>query len=120
MSETKFESWAIVQVMGHQAYAGRVTEASIGGASFLRVDVPEATNRPAFTKFLGASSIFDITPCDEETARRAAESFGVRPFAHLTTIRVPQIEHRSEGALAFADQDDPGDDGWEEDDYQPN
>lgn len=103
----KFDQWAIIQVMGHTAYAGRVSEASIGGASFLRVDVPAVDGCQAFTKFLGAGSIFDITPCDEETALRAAKSFGVRPFAHLTTVRVPALQHH-------ADADEPDDGEWED------
>jgi hypothetical protein len=107
MSDEKFDTFAIVQVMGHQAYAGRASEASIGGASFLRIDVPETNGEPGFTKFLGAGSIFDITPCDEETALRAAASLRTRPFEHLTTIHVPQIEHYS-------------DDDWQEDDYRPD
>lgn len=105
MSQEKFETFAIVQVMGHTAYAGRVSEASIGGAAFLRVDVPAVEGCQAFTKFLGSSSIFDITPCDEETALRAAKSFGARPFAHLTTVRVPALTHERE----------PDDSDWEED-----
>lgn len=106
LEPTKFDQHAIIQVMGHSAYAGRVSEASIGGASFLRVDVPAVDGCQAFTKFLGAGSIFDITPCDEETALRAAKSFGVRPFAHLTTVRVPALTHER----AHDDRD------WQEDD----
>lgn len=56
-SEAKFESWAIVEVMGHSRYAGFVHEQSIGGASFVRVDVPAVEGRPEFTKLLGQSSI---------------------------------------------------------------
>jgi len=42
MSDSKtFESWAIVEVMGHRQFAGYVSEQAIGGASFVRVDVPE-------------------------------------------------------------------------------
>lgn len=77
MSE-KFEAWAIVEVMGHQRYAGLVTEQAVGGCNFVRVDVPDVApvngrgGRQGFTKLLGQSSIFAITPCTEESARRAA------------------------------------------------
>ena len=86
----KFDCWAICEVMGHQAYAGRVTEQTIAGAAFVRIDTPAIGEIPAFSKLLGAGSIFAITPCDEEVALRAAASFHNRPFSHLTTIRVPE------------------------------
>ena len=91
--EEKFNSWAIVEVMGHSRYAGFVTEQAIGGCSFVRVDVPEVAaslaasgdynleGRPAFTKLLGNGSIFAITPCTESTAREAARQFRNRPIA---------------------------------------
>jgi hypothetical protein len=34
------EQWAIVEIFGHQRIAGRLTEQTIGGCSFVRVDVP--------------------------------------------------------------------------------
>jgi hypothetical protein len=46
----KFDSFAIVEVFGHQKFAGRVTEQAIGGASFVRVDVPKTRKHPAFTR----------------------------------------------------------------------
>lgn len=70
-----FSGWAIVEVMGHHVYAGHVTEQTVAGAALIRVDVPEASGRPAYTKLLGAGSIYAITPCSEEIARaRAAAS----------------------------------------------
>jgi hypothetical protein len=91
-----FESWAIVEVMGHKRLAGFVSEQAVGGASFIRVDVPEAEvpslyGRDAgtpeklagFTQLLGAASIYAITPCTEEVAKRAVASFRARPVQHL-------------------------------------
>lgn len=75
----RFEAWAIVEVMGHGKFAGYVSDQALGGASFVRVDVPAVDGQPAFTKFLGAASIFAITPCTEETAKRAARSFRSEP-----------------------------------------
>ncbi len=70
--QEKFDCWAVVEVMGHSRYAGRVTEQAIGGCNFVRVDVPEVDGRPAFTKLLGQASIFGITPVTEDIARRLA------------------------------------------------
>ncbi|HEY0169427.1 MAG TPA: hypothetical protein VGB98_00120 [Pyrinomonadaceae bacterium] len=43
MDDTKktFDCWCVLELFGHVRLAGHVTEASIGGCSFLRVDVPE-------------------------------------------------------------------------------
>ena len=75
-----FESWAVVEVMGHSRYAGLVTEQAIGRCAFVRVDVPAMADRPAFTKLLGQGSIFAITPCSEQTARIVAAQCCVRPI----------------------------------------
>jgi hypothetical protein len=72
MDTPKFEGWCVVEVMGHNSYAGFASEVVVAGGSFLRVDVPEVEGRPAFTKILGTASIFAITPCDEAVARKAA------------------------------------------------
>lgn len=96
MSE-KFESWGVVEVMGHQRFAGWISEQSIGGASFVRVDVPEVpavAHRgytqdaiPAYTKLFGGASIYAITPCTEEVARRAVANFCSRPLSHVDLVR---------------------------------
>lgn len=94
MSQTKqFETWAIVEVMGHRQFAGFVSEQTIGGASFVRVDVPEIADGdetlPAFTKLLGAASIYAISPCTEETARAFAANQRARSFAVYEAPRLP-------------------------------
>lgn len=83
MSEDRFESWAIVEVMGHKRFSGHVSEQSIGGTSFVRVDVPETKRGPAFTKLLGAGSIYCISPVSEEIARADAETNYSHPLQEL-------------------------------------
>ncbi len=101
--QEKQEFWAIVEVMGHKQLAGYVTEQTFGGASFVRVDSPEVevpipryaqvegepTTKilPKFTKLLGAASIYGITPCTEEVARRAVAAFQARPVDTLDLTR---------------------------------
>jgi hypothetical protein len=76
------DCWAIVEVMGHRRFAGHVTEQLFGSAALIRVDVP-ATEQPArygrearttaeYSKLIGVASIYCITPCTEDVARRAA------------------------------------------------
>lgn len=79
-----FDLWAIVEVMGHKRFSGHVSEQSIGGASFIRVDVPATKRAAAFTKLLGAASIYCISPCSEEIAKADAESNVGNPLSELS------------------------------------
>lgn len=76
----KFEQWCILEIMGHQRYAGLVSEQAIGGSSFVRIDVPECEGRPAFSKCFGAGSIYCITPVTEEVARMTARGLRQTPL----------------------------------------
>jgi len=76
----EFEQWAIVELFGHNRIAGMVTEQTIGGCSFVRIDVPPIENRSGFTKLYGQGAIYAITFTDEETATAAAKSFAPRPI----------------------------------------
>ena len=103
--EDAFDTWAVVEVMGHQRYAGRVTEQVIGGAAFIRVDVPDVPPvnglgaRQGYTKILGAGSIFAITPCTEEVARRAA---GASSGPGMLIVSAPRP------AMTYEPDDDDG------------
>lgn len=76
----KFEQWCIVEIMGHNRYAGLVSEQVIGGASFVRIDIPECNGQPAFSKCFGAGSIYCITPVTEEVARMTAKGLRQTPL----------------------------------------
>ena len=84
MEKEKFDKWAIVELFGHQQIAGRVSEAQIGGCSFVRVDVPEVGEQKGFTKFYGNGAIYAITITDEETARAAATYYRQQPIEEWT------------------------------------
>lgn len=80
MSEEKFNEWAILEIMGHQTYAGRVSEQAVGGASFVRIDIPEIEGQAGFTKIFGAGSIYCISPCTEQVARAMAARYRQVPI----------------------------------------
>lgn len=67
-TEEKFDEWALVDLFGHAKIVGRVSEATIGGCSFIRVDVPATDGRLAFTKFFGNGAIYSMSPVSEGVA----------------------------------------------------
>jgi len=71
MNETKFEEWAILELMGHRRLAGKVTESAIGGGSFIRIDMPMKDGSSS-TQFYSPGSIYCITPTTEAIAREVA------------------------------------------------
>lgn len=74
-----FDHWCIVELMGHQRIAGRVTEVNLFGSALMRVDVPDFDGKPGFSKFYGAGAIYAVTPVDESVARELARAYDQRP-----------------------------------------
>jgi hypothetical protein len=101
-----FDSWAVVELMGHVKWAGKVSEEVVFGTPMVRIDVPETSRQPAFTKFYGANSIYCLTPTTEEVAKRVAETIYGTPIVGYIP---PSRQLTSVGR----DQDD-------EDDYNPD
>lgn len=90
-----FEQWALIELFGHQRIAGLVTEQTVGGCAFLRVDVPAVNGTSAFTKLYGQGAIYAITFTTEQVARAAVEAFRVRPISEyevpaLARLRDPE------------------------------
>lgn len=70
--------WFLVELMGHRRLAGKVTEQTIAGAGFLRIDVPGPDGNVA-TQFFAPSSVYALTPITEELARRVADASRFEP-----------------------------------------
>jgi hypothetical protein len=83
-----FDQWCIVELFGHTKIAGKVSEAQIGGQTFIRIDVPKTTRQPAFTRLYGQNSIYSITPVEEIVAKGMAEAFLMEP---IEVWRLPQM-----------------------------
>ena len=77
----KFEQWCIVELFGHTRIAGLVTEATIGGCAFIRVDVPkfDVPDETLFTRYLGNGAIYALNPTTKEDVLRACEYLSPRP-----------------------------------------
>lgn len=105
--------WAIVELFGHQRIIGQIGEQQIGGETFIRVDVPQVGDTPAFTKLYGKGAIYAMTPITEGLAREALEAMKPVPFNPYDLPRLP-IPRRIIEADDFDLEDDddalPGDD----------
>lgn len=109
MSADSFDQWCVIELFGHQRLAGLVTEATIGGCQFLRVDVPQVGERPAFTKLLGQGAIYGATIVSEAVARGIIEGLRSDP---VNIYDIPALRQRRIG-LTGADEEyeDPLSDG---------
>lgn len=95
-----FEHWAIVQIFGKVTYAGKVSTQNIAGVELIKCEVPEVTNMevtfPAFVKFWNTSSIYEITPVEEEYAREMAKRLSKHPvegYQHREVIEALAKKH---------------------------
>lgn len=87
MADEQDGFWGVVEIMGHQRYAGYVSEQTLGGAALIRVDVPEVSGRAAFSKLLrprrGASRRVSCrVRCRRRTSRLRMRSTKVRTNDH--------------------------------------
>lgn len=113
MAETKFEQWAIVELMGHVRMAGFVREVTIAGAGLLSIEVPEAvddagTTHAAYTQIVNPTSLYRITPTTEDLARAVARHS--RPAAinqwELPKPALPEGMKRCDGCQQPATTED--------------
>jgi len=102
MSEETFESWAVVELFGHQRMAGLVTEQTVGGCAFVRVDVPTDDGAGVlYTRLLGQGAIYAINIVSEQVAREAAKRLQTRP---VYGYEIPRLAGPREPE--YTDQDD--------------
>lgn len=60
------DEFAIVDVMGHQRFIGRLSEQVVAGTAFVRIDKLNADFSIKETRLIGASSIYMIRPLSLE------------------------------------------------------
>lgn len=110
MSQEKFESWMILDLFGHQRIAGFVTEAEIGGCSFVRVDVPAVDGSQAISKFYGNGAIYSMTPVSKEIAELFVRRFKPAPLnVYMPEIReIPLNRDPERPGYDPADEDPDG------------
>lgn len=111
MENQKFEAFALVELFGHQRMAGKVTEQTIGGGSFVRVDVPETHRQPAFTRLLNPSAIYAINPITEEVMMAMARNLQKSPIQEWD---IKEVVEKHQKLLANAQPMETGKEDWDE------
>jgi hypothetical protein len=133
--QASFEGWAVLEIFGHQRYAGYVTTEAFGQAVLFRVDVPPLAERErvtkhyeysaegngmppgstgreeaiqGYTKFFGPGAIYAMTPCTQDAAEKAV--------AAMQTRKVTLVKLGEERAIAPPIDVDPDDDDDDFDD----
>lgn len=107
-----FEQTCIVELFGHARIAGKVSEQTIGGQGFVRVDVPEIEGQKTFTKFYGPNAIYAITPVDETTMLLAVKGLRIEPI-HRWELNIPELAERVGEITHDPDEyDEDGKDGF--------
>lgn len=98
--EDAFESWVILEILGHRRLGGYLREQQLAGVGFLRIDVP---SDPPVTQMYSPSSVYCITPTSEEIATAFAKRNRPEPVSQWelrTTEPRPMIE------AGWSDDDD--------------
>jgi hypothetical protein len=123
--QSSFEGWAILEIFGHQRYAGFVKTEVFGTASMFRLDVPALEERtrvtkragsvdgqwapagttvkesatPGYSKLFGVGAIYCLTPCTQEAALAAVEE--IQPRA-LMLVSLPEGKTLAAAAIEKA------------------
>lgn len=106
--EEQFESWAVLEIMGHRRLGGHVRAVTLAGANFLRIDAFDAAGaEPYATQYYPPSAVYCLTPTTEAVARHVGESNKPRPPAPRLGIELEQGGDRREDDYS----PDPDDDG---------
>ena len=78
------KAWALVELFGHQRVVGLVTVDPPEFPGMIRVDVPDLlksgeVKRKGFTRYIGRSAVYGVTPIDEATVRNMLPHVDGRP-----------------------------------------
>ena len=110
-TQDQFDEWCILELMGGRRLAGKVTEATVAGGAFLRIDVfGEDKDAPALaTQFYSPSSVYAMTPTTEAVCRRFAEARGASEPVSKWDLELP-VQQRIEAPRGtHYDEDGPQD-----------
>jgi hypothetical protein len=93
-TEGIFEGWAIIELMGHRKLGGYLSEQTIAGAAFVRIDVVNIDGTAIATQFYSASAVYCITPTTQDVATAFGTNHKPEP---VTRWELPSANVRGVG-----------------------
>lgn len=75
------DKWAMVELVGYQIFTGIVSDQTIDGKQYIRLDVPATKVHPAFDCKFGIDSIQRIHPITEDKAKEILKQRELGRFA---------------------------------------
>lgn len=102
-TDARFESWAILELMGHRRLAGYLTEIELGGGRFLRLDMP-LKDGTTMSQIYSPSAVYCITPTVEEVAKVVAAQNEPQPLHYFEMRRLQAPTEDTEEAETDPDQ----------------
>lgn len=87
------EGWSVLELMGHRRLGGWLSEVTVAGGAFIRIDVPgpDDDSDPVATQLYSPSAVYCITPTTEEIARAVAANNQPTPV-HRWELPAPKTE----------------------------
>lgn len=98
----RFEQRALIELFGHNRIAGLVSEQTLGGGAFVRVDVPAVNGDHGYTKLFGNGAIYGMTFVTEAVARAAVGAYCSKPVSEYD---IPALRRLSSHAQGDEDED---------------
>lgn len=95
--------FATVEIMGRRTRAGVISDATIGGATLLRIEHPsraDFSGAEPLTEYYAPQAIFAIRPCSQEEAEKVAAWAWPEPHS------VPELDPAFRDAIEVDDEDD--------------
>lgn len=114
-TDQPFDEWAIVELLGHRRLAGRLREATLAGAGFLRLDIPATPGHEPQTQYIAPGSVYALHPTTEAIATAAAARCRPEPVSRWDLPALtgaapdPDPEPYDPWASAQSNQDDEED-----------
>lgn len=102
IKQTRYEGWALVEIMGHRRAAGQVTTEYIGQAAFLRIVTPEVppttytvdSDRWIEGTRVYAGSVMECSREREEILVGSASIYAITPIKEEDVLSHAPLKHR--------------------------
>lgn len=85
-----------MELFGHQKLSGKLSEQTIGGVHFIRIDVPAVEGEPAYTRFFTQGAIYGRTVLIEGIVTKLVGYLRAKPVQAYEVPAPPRLAHTTD------------------------